>query len=178
MTKGKGLLLESAKKQITMFIARMITKDLQPQYKVPHRTTFSRTVILELYQSTVDSLKVEIAGDMANSVESITFTNDMWTSRANQSYIALTCHLHDAEFHPFKAFTLVSSCAHLPAKPHCSDHEDLLDQNARRLVLSTLHHVCLCTWSPDNGRISSRSRTPKWTGPLCSAWDTLFRSGS
>ncbi|KAH9384803.1 hypothetical protein HPB48_026817 [Haemaphysalis longicornis] len=65
---------------------------LQPQYKVPHRTTFSRTVILELYQSTVDSLKVEIASDMANSVESITFTTDMWTSRANESYIALKCH--------------------------------------------------------------------------------------
>lgn len=67
LTKVKGALSESAKKETTIFIARMIAQDLQPyefvenkgfqdlirhlqpQYKIPHRTTFSRTVIPELY---------------------------------------------------------------------------------------------------------------------------------
>ncbi|KAL1431730.1 hypothetical protein MTO96_013838 [Rhipicephalus appendiculatus] len=64
LPKGKGVLSESAK-ETTIFIARMIARDLQPyeimenkvfqdlichhqpQYKIPHRTTFSRTVIPE-----------------------------------------------------------------------------------------------------------------------------------
>ncbi|EEC13045.1 hypothetical protein IscW_ISCW008607, partial [Ixodes scapularis] len=68
--KGKVKLSESARKQTTTFIARMIAVDLQPyefvenkgfqdfihylqpQYKVPRRTIFSRTVIPELYQNT------------------------------------------------------------------------------------------------------------------------------
>lgn len=112
-----------------MFIVRMIALDfqpyefvenkgfqdlihhLQPQYKIPHRTTFSRTVIPELYQNTVDSLKAEISSDIAAALESITFITDMWTFRANEGYISLACHYMTQDF-TVKAFTL--ACAPLP----------------------------------------------------------------
>lgn len=47
------------------------------QYKIPHRTTFSRTVIPKLYRNTVDSLKAEISSDIAAALESIMFTTNM-----------------------------------------------------------------------------------------------------
>ncbi|KAH7979897.1 hypothetical protein HPB49_011842 [Dermacentor silvarum] len=128
LTKVKGVLSKSAKKETTIFIARTIARDLQPyefveknrfqnfirhlqpQYKIPHRTTFSRTVIPELYRRTVDSLKKQIASDIANGLESLAFTTDMWTSRENQGYISLTCHYMTQDF-AVKAFTL--ACCHL-----------------------------------------------------------------
>ncbi|KAH9373482.1 hypothetical protein HPB48_009527 [Haemaphysalis longicornis] len=190
MTKGKGLLSESAKKQIAKFIARMIAKDLepcefvenkgfqdlmhhlQPQYKVLHRTTFSRTVTPELYQSTADSLKVEIASDMANSVESITFTTDMWTSRANQSYIALTCHYMTPPFHHQGIYSRVRSLAR---KPHCSQHKDLLDQNHRELVSRPYQRDCVR--GPRQWPQYSRSHTPNGLDPSA-VLGTHFSAGS
>ncbi|KAL1426820.1 hypothetical protein MTO96_017962 [Rhipicephalus appendiculatus] len=86
LTKGKGVLSESAKKETMIFIGRMIALDLQPyeivenkgfqdlirhlqpHYKIPHSTTFSRAVIPELYRSTVDSLKKQIASDIADGL--------------------------------------------------------------------------------------------------------------
>lgn len=181
MTKGKGLLSESTKKQTTMFIARMIAKDLQPyefvenkgfqdlmhhlqpQYKVPHRTTFSRTVIPELYQSTVDALKGEISSDMANSVESITFTTDMWTSRANQSYIALTCHYMTPNF-TIKAFTL--ACAHLPESHTAANIKTCLTKITEDWSLDLTNvPVYVVT---DNGRnIRAAVRQMDWTPLQC-----------
>ncbi|KAH7961264.1 hypothetical protein HPB52_006394 [Rhipicephalus sanguineus] len=128
LTKAKGALSESAKKETTIFIARMIARDLQPyefvenkgfqdlirhlqpQYKIPHRTTFSRTVIPELYRRTVDSLKTQIASDITKGLESLAFTTDMCTSRANQGYISLTYHYMTQDF-AVKAFTL--ACCYL-----------------------------------------------------------------
>lgn len=181
MTKGKALLSESAKKQTTMFIARMIAKDLQPyefvenkgfqdlinhlqpQYKIPHRTTFSRTVVPELYRSTVASLKDQIASDLANSVESLTFTTDMWTSRANQSYIALTCHYMTQDF-TIKAFTL--ECAHLPESHTAANIKTCLTQIIEDWSLD-LSNVPVYVVT-DNGRnIRAAVRQMEWTPLQC-----------
>ncbi|KAH9382860.1 hypothetical protein HPB48_023422 [Haemaphysalis longicornis] len=131
---------------------------LQPQYKVPHRTTFSRTVIPELYQSTVDSLKVEIASDMVNLVESITFTTDMWTSRANQTYIALTCHYMTPNF-TINAFTL--ACAHLP-----ESHTTCLTEITKNWSLD-LTNVPLYVVTDNPRNIRAAVRQMYWTPLQC-----------
>ncbi|KAH7963474.1 hypothetical protein HPB52_021241 [Rhipicephalus sanguineus] len=82
-----------------------LIRHLQPQYKISHRTTFSRTVIPELYRSTFDSLKTQITSNMAKGLESLAFTADMWTSMANEGNVSLTCHYMTQDF-AVKMFTL------------------------------------------------------------------------
>ncbi|KAH9375516.1 hypothetical protein HPB48_016076 [Haemaphysalis longicornis] len=149
------------------FIEKKGFKDLmhhlQPQYKVPHRTTFSRNVIPELYESTVYSLKVEIASDMATSVESITFTTDMWTSNANQSYIALTCHYMTLNF-TIKAFTL--ACAHFRESHTAANIKTCLTKITENWSLDLTNVFAYVVI--DNGRnIRAAVRQTDWTPLQC-----------
>ncbi|KAK3932322.1 Zinc finger BED domain-containing protein 4 [Frankliniella fusca] len=70
---------------------------LEPRYKVPCRTTFSRSIILKLY----NSLKAKEAAYfkiVKDKLESINATIDMWTSdTAKDSYISLTVQFVDPE---------------------------------------------------------------------------------
>lgn len=109
--------------EITAKIARMLALDLQPYdfvesrgfkelmhemeplYKIPCRTTFSRTVVPELYRDTVRSIKGIIHSDIQDGIQSLSFTSDMWTSRSNESYTSLTCHYLTANFE-LRAFAL------------------------------------------------------------------------
>ncbi|KAL1485948.1 hypothetical protein MTO96_031647, partial [Rhipicephalus appendiculatus] len=181
LTKGKGALFESAKKETTIFIGRMIARDLQPyeivenkgfhdlirhlqpHYKIPHRTTFSRGAIPELYRSTVDSLKKQIASDKADGLESLAFTTDMWTSRANQGYISLTCHYMTKDF-AVKAFTL--ACCHLQESHTAVNIEACLTEIVKEwsLDLSSMP-VYVVT---DNGRnIRAAVRQMEWIPIQC-----------
>ncbi|KAL1444355.1 hypothetical protein MTO96_029904 [Rhipicephalus appendiculatus] len=64
-----------------------LIRHLQPHYKIPHRTTFSRGAIPELYRSTVDSLKKQISSDIADGLESLAFTSrHVDIPGANQGY--------------------------------------------------------------------------------------------
>ncbi|KAL1472725.1 hypothetical protein MTO96_039146 [Rhipicephalus appendiculatus] len=65
---------------------------VEPLYKIPSRTTFSRTIIAESYRGTVAAVTERMRADFQEDVESILFTSDMWTSKSNQNYISLTCH--------------------------------------------------------------------------------------
>ena len=54
----------------------------EPRYKLPHRTTFSRTHLPELYQQTKSSI--------IQSIESATFiscTSDIWSPNNEASFI-------------------------------------------------------------------------------------------
>ncbi|XP_037509357.1 zinc finger BED domain-containing protein 4-like [Rhipicephalus sanguineus] len=140
-----------------------LIRDLQPQYKIPHRTTFSRTVIPELYRRTVDSLKTQIASDIAKGLESLAFTTDMWTSRANQGYISLTCHYMTQDF-AVKAFTL--ACCHLQESHTAVNIQACLTEIVKEwsLDLSTVP-VYVVT---DNGRnIRAAVRQMEWIPLQC-----------
>ncbi|KAJ8886235.1 hypothetical protein PR048_012444 [Dryococelus australis] len=77
---------------------------LKPSYKIPESTTFSRTIIPELYQSERQKLQqmlkhnvIEIASQHNNV--NVAMTTDNWTSRAGHSYMSFTCHyLHEFEY--------------------------------------------------------------------------------
>lgn len=68
-------------------------KYLEPRYKIPHRTTFSRSVIPELYD--VVSQKVK---DILEAADHISCTTDMWSSLANDDFLSLTCHFISPDF--------------------------------------------------------------------------------
>ncbi|KAH7970899.1 hypothetical protein HPB49_016628 [Dermacentor silvarum] len=115
LKSGKDL-SQRERTAITTRIARMLALDLQPYicvenrgfkelmnhmeplYKIPSRTTFSRTIIPALYRDTVTAVKERMHADFQEGIESISFTSDMWTSRSNQSYISLTCHCLTSNF--------------------------------------------------------------------------------
>lgn len=95
----------SRKKQIDNLILKMIVKDFQPfsivedegfvallkfiepHYEVPHRTHFSRDLLLPLYNESVQKLIV-----ILKDAHYITLTTDTWTSAATESFIAVTAH--------------------------------------------------------------------------------------
>jgi BED zinc finger len=68
---------------------RNLMEDAEPAYQVPCRTTFSRSIIPKMYTSTKDIIQQELNKELL-SLNAISVTTDMWTSRANESYMSLT----------------------------------------------------------------------------------------
>lgn len=75
-----------------------------PKYTLPVRTTFSRTLIPNLYKEEKMKLKSLLSTDLS-STQSLSFTTDGWKSRSGHGYLSLTCHYVDNEFN-YKHFTL------------------------------------------------------------------------
>ncbi|KAG0443992.1 hypothetical protein HPB47_014305 [Ixodes persulcatus] len=69
-----------------------------PDYTVPSRTTFSRAVIPDLYESKKKELKKSLRDIFSSGAECYSITTDGWTSCANDSYVSVTCHVMDKEF--------------------------------------------------------------------------------
>lgn len=107
---------KSAKaKLITQNISEIITLDYQPysivedrgfknlvytlesKYKLPTRQYLASTVIAQLYSIKLSLLKEKINTEL-NSMQSISFTFDIWTSGAQQPYISLTTHYLTKQF--------------------------------------------------------------------------------
>lgn len=59
-----------------------------PGYKLPTRKTLSGSLLQECYNKMEQSIKAQVAEE----VETICITTDLWTSRVTESYIAVTGH--------------------------------------------------------------------------------------
>lgn len=68
-------------------------KYVESRYTIPDRTTFSRTIIPDLY--TKVSLKVM---ELLKNVNYASFTSDLWSSNDNTDYLSITCHFINEEF--------------------------------------------------------------------------------
>uniref|UniRef100_A0A8C5MXQ7 BED-type domain-containing protein n=1 Tax=Leptobrachium leishanense TaxID=445787 RepID=A0A8C5MXQ7_9ANUR len=69
---------------------KRLMQALSPQYKVPSRTTFSRSVVPAMYRSCVGVLKEELGKAAGRSVH---FTTDLWTAPNSQhAFLSLTGH--------------------------------------------------------------------------------------
>ena len=69
-----------------------LLREAEPRYSVPCQTTITRN-LNDLYTSE----KWRIRGVMT-SVEFVSCTTDMWSSRGGDGYISLTCHFITSEF--------------------------------------------------------------------------------
>lgn len=85
---------------------------LESKYKLPSRQILSSTLVPKMYLKHVSLLKEEINTDLIN-MNSISFTFDMWTSGAQQSYMSLTIHYLTKQFE-LKNKTL--GCSHFPGE--------------------------------------------------------------
>lgn len=72
---------------------RALLNELDPRYKVPNRKYFSDSLVPEIYDEMRDSLKESL-----RQASFVSLTTDGWTSRANQSYITITCHFIDDDW--------------------------------------------------------------------------------
>ncbi|XP_064475464.1 zinc finger BED domain-containing protein 4-like [Ornithodoros turicata] len=90
-----------------------LTKEAVPNYELPSRTTVSRTLIPRIYDDTGKRVDSELRAAMDGVVCSFAFTSDMWTSRANDSSISLTCHFLTPDF-AMKRYLL--NVRHFPEK--------------------------------------------------------------
>ena len=83
-------------------VFKELTEQLEPRYNIPHRKTFSRSVIPGIYEEAKRKVKrtlVELQVDTK-----VALTTDMWTSEANEAYLGLTYHYLTQDFE------LVSTC--------------------------------------------------------------------
>ncbi|KAL1465900.1 hypothetical protein MTO96_043061 [Rhipicephalus appendiculatus] len=89
-----------------------------PEYKVPSRTTFSRSVIPELYAKEKERVKGELRHHFNHGTPCYSVTTDGWSSRPGDSYVSFTCHLLDEEF-SLRNYQL--ACRHMP-EGHTSEN--------------------------------------------------------
>ncbi|XP_037930578.1 zinc finger BED domain-containing protein 4-like, partial [Teleopsis dalmanni] len=66
---------------------RKLVLGLEPSYVFPSRTTFSTIFLMEKYNKAKESIL-----DILQEAKTISLTTDMWTSNANESYLAVTAH--------------------------------------------------------------------------------------
>ncbi|KAE9523536.1 hypothetical protein AGLY_016088 [Aphis glycines] len=84
----------------------------EDRYVLPSRKLLSQKLIPELYANKKKLLITEIKMDLEN-IKSISFTFDLWSSQAQQSYISLTCHYLTNKF-KLKNKTL--GCSYFPGE--------------------------------------------------------------
>lgn len=103
-------------KEMTRKIATFIARDLQPysvveaksfvdminyampEYVIPSRNKFSRTIIPDLYATKMNELKVLMREIFGQGVQCYTLTTDAWSSKAGDSYVSVTVHMLDCNF--------------------------------------------------------------------------------
>ncbi|XP_050322582.1 E3 SUMO-protein ligase ZBED1-like [Bactrocera neohumeralis] len=67
--------------------------ELDPRYKMPSKTHLRNVLLKNEYNSLKETLKAEL-----QIVESVALTTDGWSSRANESYLTVTCHFVTESF--------------------------------------------------------------------------------
>lgn len=72
---------------------KQFVKVLNPNYELPNRHAISKEHIPALYQKCLLEMK-----SLTSTVESACLTTDCWTSRNNESFMAITVHFIDTEF--------------------------------------------------------------------------------
>lgn len=103
------------------FVALM--KCAVPNFTVPSRTTFSRSVVPELYSATRHAVYEKLQSILRTCAASIAITTNGWTSRAGDSFVAVTCHVLSEEFEPHN---FVLACRSLRESHTASNLRSLL----------------------------------------------------
>ncbi len=117
----------SRRKKIDEAVVRMLATDLQPasivedkgflnflhvidpKYQPPSRRTIMRSLLPDHYEKTKQELKAKLA-----EAKYCAITTDLWTSRATEGYITVTCHFISSswELHSAVLATLFVDTAH------------------------------------------------------------------
>lgn len=136
-----------------------------PNYRLPSRTTLSRTLVPRLFDDTRKKVKDELSSAFEGGTSAVTFTSDMWTSRANESYVSFTCHLLTPSFR-MKRFTL--NTRHMELVSHSA--ENIAQMLVEMCAEWEIPDGCRKYIVTDNGRnIRAAVRRLPWTERACFA---------
>lgn len=80
---------------------RKFVEKLNPGYSLPARKTLSTTMMTFKYGEISGKIMAEL-----DKTSSVCITTDAWTSRNNDSFIAVTCHYVDLESEALKSVLL------------------------------------------------------------------------
>lgn len=180
--KGKQPLSEKRERALNQKVTEMVALDLQPYsfvedrgfkalmneavpgYNLPSRTKLSRVLVPRLYDDTRARVKAELRKAFEDGTSTLAFTSDIWSSRANESFISLTCHFVTVRFE-MKKFTL--NMRHLPESHTALNIAAALEQLCAEWEIPT---DCVKYVVTDNGRnIRAAARTLPWRQRACFA---------
>lgn len=180
--KGKQPLSEKRERALNQKVTEMVALDLQPYsfvedrgfkalmneavpgYNLPSRTKLSRVLVPRLYDDTRARVKAELRKAFEDGTSTLAFTSDIWSSRANESFISLTCHFVTVSFE-MKRFTL--NTRHLPESHTALNIAAALEQLCAEWEIPT---DCVKYVVTDNGRnIRAAARTLPWRQRACFA---------
>ncbi|XP_054261417.1 zinc finger BED domain-containing protein 4-like [Macrosteles quadrilineatus] len=103
-----------------------LMKLVEPKYKVPCRTTFSRSLIPELYLSTKNRVEEDIKTNLEKGLNSVAISSDLWTSSANDSFLSVNAHFVDDSF---------------SLKTHCLANAHFEDEHNGRNIAGKLKQI-------------------------------------
>lgn len=92
-----------------------------PEYQVPSRTTFSWSVMPELYAKEKEWIKGELHKHFNHGTPCYSVMTDGWTSRPGDSYVSFMCHLLDE----FCLHNYHLACRRMP-EGHTSENLNIL----------------------------------------------------
>lgn len=97
---------------------------LAPGYVLPSRKTVSNSLLPQLYESTVDTIKNKL-----KNVTAVCLTTDAWTSINNESYVAVTAHYIDDDT---KMSSILIGCQHFTARHTAVEMSSLLIEQVNK----------------------------------------------
>ncbi|CAI6376400.1 unnamed protein product [Macrosiphum euphorbiae] len=71
---------------------RKLIKMLVPNYTVPTRKTVANSLLMQLYESVYQKVKLDV-----QNVSAVSITTDAWTSTNNQSFMSVTVHFINSD---------------------------------------------------------------------------------
>uniref|UniRef100_A0A671XLS4 HAT C-terminal dimerisation domain-containing protein n=1 Tax=Sparus aurata TaxID=8175 RepID=A0A671XLS4_SPAAU len=69
---------------------RNFVRTLDPRYKIPNRKTLMEVKLPALYEDCCSQVRKALSG-----VDTVVLTTDMWTSRATEAYLTVSCQIID-----------------------------------------------------------------------------------
>lgn len=143
---------------------KALMSEAVPGYHLPSRTTLSRVLIPRLFDNTRAKVRAELRKAFEDGTTTLAFTSDIWTSRANESFISLMCHFLTVRFE-MKRFTL--NTRHMPESHTALNIAASLEQLCAEWEIPT---DCVKYVVTDNGRnIRAAARTLPWRQRACFA---------
>ncbi|KAL1486118.1 hypothetical protein MTO96_031521, partial [Rhipicephalus appendiculatus] len=141
-----------------------VTTEAVPNYRLPSRTTLSRTLVSRLFGDTRKKVMDELSSAFDGRTAAVSFTSDMWTSGANESYVSFTCHLLTPSFR-MKRFTL--NTRHMAVNHSAENIAQILLEMCAEWEIPDGCRKYIVT---DNGRnIRAAVRRFPWTERACFA---------
>lgn len=89
---------------------RNLINMLSPSYIIPSRKTVSNSLLPQMYEVVVQNVKLQL-----QNVSAVCLTTDGWTSRNNQSFVAVTAHFIDPR-KEIDLSTVLLGCTSFPLK--------------------------------------------------------------